>query len=161
AGWAIFAQSPQRIVSTAPSITELLYALGLGDRVVGVDRFSRYPPAALQKPKIGDYVSPNLEAIAALKPDLVIIQTNPVDLKQRLEGLKLKVLEIDQENIAAVYKSFQMVGEATGAAMQVARLTESVRGQLAAIAKSIAGLKKTRMMFVVGRTPNRLEDLIV
>src|SRR5215470_10173802 len=63
-------QAPFRIVSTAPSITELLYALGLGDRVVGVDRFSRFPPAALQKPKIGDYVSPNLEAIAALKPDL-------------------------------------------------------------------------------------------
>ena len=48
-------QPPQRIVSTAPSITELLYALGLGDRVVGVDRFSRYPPEAQRKPKIGDY----------------------------------------------------------------------------------------------------------
>src|SRR5271169_6151182 len=87
---------PQRIVSTAPSITEMLYALGLGDRVVGVTRFCRYPPEAQKKPKIGDYINPNMEAIAALRPDLVIVQTNPVHLADRLGALKLHVLEIDQ-----------------------------------------------------------------
>ena len=116
-------QAPQRIVSTAPSITELLYALGLGDRVVGVDRFSRYPPEALRKPKIGDYVNPNLEAIAALRPDLVIIPTNPVKLAERLAVLRLKVLEIDQESIAKLYESFRVVGQATGATAQAAKLT--------------------------------------
>ena len=85
---ALSAASPQRIVSTAPSITELLYALGLGDRVVGVTRFCRYPPEARWKPKIGDYTSPNLEAIAALRPDLVIVQTNPVHLADRLGRLR-------------------------------------------------------------------------
>ena len=95
------AAPPQRIVSTAPSITELLYALGLGDRVVGVTRFCRYPPEAQLKPKIGDYTSPNLEAIAALRPDLVVIQTNPIHLADSLARLKLHVLEIDQEDIAA------------------------------------------------------------
>src|SRR5204863_10087997 len=96
----LYAQAPKRIVSTAPSITELLYALGLGDRVVGVDRFSRYPPEALRKPKIGDYANPNLETIASLRPDLVIIPTNPVKLADRLATLRLKVLEIDQESLA-------------------------------------------------------------
>src|SRR5580704_18710852 len=90
----ILAAPPQRIISTAPSITEVLYALGLGDRVVGVTRYCRYPPEALLKPKIGDYTSPNLEAIAALRPDLVIIQTNPAHLAERLGALKLQVLEI-------------------------------------------------------------------
>ena len=85
----LFAAPPQSIVSTAPSITELLYALGLGNRVVGVTRFCRYPPEAQLKPKIGDYTSPNLEAIAALKPDLVIIQTNPVHLADRLGKLQV------------------------------------------------------------------------
>src|SRR4051812_16039454 len=103
-----FAQSPQRIVSTAPSITELLYALGLGGRVVGVTRFDRYPPEALSKPKIGDYTSPNLEAIASLRPDLVIIQTNPVRLAEKLQSLRLKVLEVDQENLAKLYNSFRV-----------------------------------------------------
>jgi iron complex transport system substrate-binding protein len=156
-----FAQPPQRIVSTAPSITELLYALGLGDRVVGVDRFSRYPPEAQRKAKVGDYVNPNLETIASLRPDLVIIPTNPVKLAERLAVLRLKVLEIDQDTIAKLYESFRMVGQATGATAQAAQLAATVRGQLEAVRMRAAPLKKTRMMFVVGRTPNRLDGLIV
>ena len=156
-----FAQPPQRIVSTAPSITELLYALGLGDRVVGVDRFSRYPPESLRKAKIGDYVNPNLETIASLRPDLVIIPTNPVKLAERLAVLRLKVLELDQESIAKLYESFRSVGQATGATAQAAKLESTVRGQLEAVRARAAPLKKTRVMFVVGRTPNRLDGLIV
>lgn len=154
-------QAPKRIVSTAPSITELLYALGLGDRLVGVDRFSRYPPEALQKPKIGDYANPNLEAIAALRPDLVIIPVNPVKLAGRLAVLRLKVLEIDQDSIAKLYASFRIVGNAAGASAQAAKLESTVRGQLETVRLRAAPLKKTRMMFVVGRTPNRLDGLIV
>jgi iron complex transport system substrate-binding protein len=154
-------QNPQRIVSTAPSITELLYALGLGDRIVGVDRFSRYPPEILRKQKIGDYANPNLEVIASLRPDLVMIPTNPVKLAERLQTLRLKVLEIDQEGLAKLYDSFRIVGQATGTVAQAAKLTSSVRGQLEAIRTRAAPLKRTRMMFVVGRTPNRLDGLIV
>jgi len=156
-----FAQSPKRIVSTAPSITELLYALGLGDRVVGVDRFSRFPAEALRKPKIGDYANPNLEAVAALRPDLVIIPTNPVKLGERLATLRLKVLEIDQESLAKLYNSFRIVGQATGATAEAAKLTSTIREQLEAIRARAAPLRRTRMMFVVGRTPNRLDGLIV
>jgi len=155
------AQAPKRIVSTAPSITELLYALGLGDRIVGVDRFSRYPPEALQKPRIGDYVNPNLETIASLRPDLVIISVNPVKLAERLGVLRLKVLEIDQDGLAKLYDSFRVVGQATGAAAQADKLAATVREQLDAVRMRAAPLKKTRMMFVVGRTPNRLDGLIV
>lgn len=157
----ILAASPQRIVSTAPSITEMLYALGLGDRVVGVTRYCRYPPEAQLKPKIGDYTSPNLEAIAALKPDLVIIQTNPVRLAERLGALRLKSLEIDQENIAALYKSIRVVGDATGVAPGAGQLVESIRTKLEQIRQRAAALPRTRMMFVIGRTPNRLDGLVV
>ena len=155
------AAPPQRIVSTAPSITELLYALGLGDRVAGVTDYCHYPPEARLKPKIGDYTSPNLEAIAALKPDLVILQTNPIRLADRLHALKLATLEINQDNIAALYNSFRQVGAATGASAQAATLIDSVRAKLDAIRKQAAGLPRTRAMFVVGRTPNRLDGLVV
>jgi iron complex transport system substrate-binding protein len=154
-------QAPQRIVSTAPSITELLYALGLGDRIMGVDRFSRYPAEALRKPKIGDYANPNLETIASLRPDLVIIPVNPAKLAERLAVLRLKVLEIDQESIAKLYESFRIIGQATGTTTQAAKLTMSVQAQLDAVKTRAAPLKRTRMMFVVGRTPNRLDGLIV
>ena len=155
------AAPPQRIVSTAPSITELLYALGLGDRVVGVTRFCRYPPEAQLKPKIGDYTAPNLEAIAALRPDLVVIQTNPIHLADRLATLKLHVLEIDQENIAAIYKSIHEVGAATGTEQRAAQLSDSIREGLSKIQISVSGLPRVRTMFVIGRSPDRLDGLVV
>ena len=157
---SLFAQ-PQRIVSTAPSITELLYALGLGDRVVGVTRYCNYPPEAKSKPKIGDYVNPNLEAIAALKPDLVIVQTNPVQLAERLRRLRLNVLEIDQQDVAAIYTSIRVVGEATGASSRAAQLIATIRGGLEAVRARAAKLDRTPLMLVVGRTPGRLDGLIV
>ena len=129
--------------------------------MVGVTRYCRYPPEAQLKPKIGDYTSPNLEAIAALKPDLVIIQTNPVRLAERLGALRLKSLEIDQENIAALYKSIRVVGDATGVATGAAQLVESIRAKLEQIRQRAAALPRTRVMFVIGRTPNRLDGLVV
>jgi iron complex transport system substrate-binding protein len=157
----LHAAPPQRIVSTAPSITELLYALGLGNRVVGVTRFCRYPPEAQLKPKIGDYTSPNMEAIAALRPDLVIIQTNPVHLADRLGALKLRVLEIDQENIAAIYKSIHDVGSATGTEHAATQLADSILHGLGNIRTRVSGLPRVRMMFVIGRSPNGLDGLVV
>lgn len=160
-GASLFAQQPQRIVSTAPSITELLYALGLGDRVVGVTRFCRYPPEAQQKPKIGDYVNPNLEAIAALKPDLVIVQTNPVQLAERLRRLHLNVLEIDQQDIAAIYESIRKVGDATGVSPRAAQLIATIRDGLESVRARAARFEPATMMLVVGRTPGRLDGLIL
>jgi iron complex transport system substrate-binding protein len=156
-----FAAPPQRIVSTAPSITEMLYALGLGDRVVGVTNYCHYPPEARLKPKIGDYTSPNLEAIAALRPDLVILQTNPVRLADRLHALKLTTLEINQEDIAALYNSIRVVGAATGTEAQAEKLIGGIRGKLAQVRAQAAPLPRTRAMFVIGRTPNRLDGLVV
>ena len=149
-GGMLYGQAPQRIVSTAPSITELLYSLGLGDRIVGVDRFSRYPPEALKKPRVGDYAAPNLEVIASLRPDLVMIPTNPVRLRQRLEALQLRVLELNQEGIPALYESIRIVGQATGATAQAARLTQQIRGDLEAIRARAARQSRTRVLFVAG-----------
>jgi iron complex transport system substrate-binding protein len=155
------AAPPQRIVSTAPSITELLYALGLGDRVVGVTRYCRYPPEAQLKPKIGDYTSPNIEAIAALRPDLVVVQTNPIHLADRLGVLKLHVLEINQENIAAIYKSIHDIAAATGTEPAAARLTATIREGLDKTRARVTTLPRVRMMFVIGRSPDRLDGLVV
>jgi len=155
------AVTPQRIVSTAPSITELLYALGLGDRVVGVTRYCRYPPEAQLKPKIGDYTSPNIEAIAALRPDLIVVQTNPIHLAARLSNLKLHVLEINQENIAAIYKSIHDISAATGTEPAAAKLTSSIRDGLDKTRARVSTLPGVRMMFVIGRSPDRLDGLVV
>lgn len=148
-------------MSTAPSITELLYALGLGDRVAGVTTYCHFPPEAKLKPKIGDYTSPNIESIAALRPDLVILQTNPVRLADQLHALKLTTLEINQDDVPALYNSIRVVGAATGTGAQAAKLTAGIRDRLAQIQRQAASLPRTRAMFVVGRTPGRLDGLVV
>jgi iron complex transport system substrate-binding protein len=165
-GAAILAASfancqPQRIISTAPSVTEILYAIGLGDRVVGVTTFCHYPPEAEKKPKIGDYVNPNVEVMLGLKPDLVIVQTNPVRLAERLQALHLRTLEIDQQNIEGIYKSIRAVGDAAGVAGNAARLVDSMRAGLGAVRAKSAGMKASRVMFVIGRLPGRLDGLTV
>lgn len=150
----------QRLISTAPSITELLYALGLGDRIVGVDRFSRYPPEAAKKTLIGDYAAPNLETIAALKPTLVLIPVNPVQLRQRLEALHLNVLELDQEGLTKMFNSFRQVGDATGTTAQAQRLIDSTKQQLDGIRARAGKAKPVKVMFIVGRAPNGLDGLM-
>lgn len=155
---------PKRIVSTTPSITELLFALGLGDRVVGVTRFCRYPPEARTKTSIGDYINPNIEVIAALKPDLVIVQKNPIRLSERLNALHLHTLEVDQQNVPleeAIYGSIRMVGHATGASARASELIGTIRKGLASVRAKATRLKPKRVMFVVGRSPGRLDGLIV
>jgi len=155
---------PQRIVSTTPGITELLYALGLGDRVVGVTRFCRYPPEAQKKTVIGDYINPNIEVIASLKPDLVVVQQNPVRLTEQLNALHLHTLEIDEQNSRiddAIYKSIRIVGDATGASARATQLIATIRQGLADVHNKAAQLKPKRVMFVVGRSPGRLDGLIV
>ncbi len=152
---------PQRIVSTSPSITEILYALGLGDRVVGVTRFCHYPPEATRKPKIGDFINPDIEAIAALKPDLVVVQANPIRLAERLNTLHLRTIEIDEQDIAAIDQSIRVIADATGASKPAEQLIESIRAGLDEVRNKSEKLKAPRVMFVVGRAPGRLDGLVV
>ncbi|MGH9558159.1 MAG: ABC transporter substrate-binding protein [Bryobacteraceae bacterium] len=152
---------PGRIVSTAPSITEVLYALGLGDRVAGVTSLCTYPPEACAKPKIGGFIDPDLEAIAALKPDLVIVTTNPVRLSKRLQALHLRSLEIDQRNLPAIYESIRLIGDAAGVPDRATKLIASMRGGLDRIRARSMGLPKVRTMFVVGRSPRSLDGLFI
>jgi iron complex transport system substrate-binding protein len=152
---------PRRIVSTAPSITEMLFALGLGDRVVGVTTYCHYPEAARRITKIGSYSRPNLETILSLQPDLVIIQENPIRLAGQLKALHLKVLELDHQSVADIYRSIDRIAEAAGVLEQARRLNESIRRQLEEIRRRTAGLPRRRMMFIVGRTPGTLEGIIV
>jgi iron complex transport system substrate-binding protein len=157
---AAAAAPPQRIISTAPSITEMLYAVGLGDRVVGVTTYCRLPPEARSKPKIGTYTEPNLERIASFRPDLVVIQKNPINLAAKLAALKLNVLEVSHDTVDEVYVSMQRIADAGGLSARGHEVTDKMRRQLAEIGKRTATVPRRRMMFVIGRSPNAIEDII-
>jgi iron complex transport system substrate-binding protein len=154
-----FAQ-PRRIVSTAPSITEMLYALGLGDRVVGVTTFCHYPPEAARKPKIGNYLRPDVETIVALRPDLVIAETSMIRQAISLPRLKLNLLEVDDATIQGIYDSIRKIGGAAGVSQRATALCAGIAGKLEAIQQRASRFPRRRVLFIVGRTPGRIEDLI-
>lgn len=157
---AALAAPPARIVSTAPSLTETLFALGLGNRVVGVTEFCRYPPEAAARPKIGTFIEPNLERILALKPDLVLVVRNPVQLAENLQRLGLRAVEIPQETVAEVIASIREIGRLTGAEAQARLVASRVEAELDAVRRRAAGLPRKRVLFLIGRSPGTLQGMV-
>lgn len=100
----------QRIISLAPSTTEILFALGLGDRIVGVTRFCNYPDATRNIAKVGGYVDLNYEEIVSLRPDLTILLTSHHDAKVELEQLGIRTLSTPHETIADIHQTIQLIG---------------------------------------------------
>lgn len=154
------AAQPKRIVSTAPGITETLFALGLGDRVVGVSTYCHYPPEAASRPRIGTYLRPNVEAIVALRPDLVILQSMPNDAGPQLARMKLNVLEVDHGNLDNSLAAIQTIGNRSGVGERAARLVQEMRSRLDEIRRRTARAPRRSLVFIVGRTPGRLEGLV-
>jgi iron complex transport system substrate-binding protein len=158
---ALSAQAqPARIVSTFPSITETLFALGAGDRVVGVSIYCRYPAAALSLPKIGTYTKPDPEKIALLRPDLAIIQKSAAGLADRLSALGIKHVEVTVGSLADVYSMIHDVGYAVGLPDQAEKLNGDIRSRLDALRAQANGKLRPKVLIVVGRTPGLLTNLV-
>jgi iron complex transport system substrate-binding protein len=133
---------PVKIVSLAPSITEILFALELGPRVAAVDDFSNYPAETQQLPKIGALGSFNVEQIAALEPDLVLAAgITPPELVQQLADLGLAVVVVGaaEASVESVFADIALVGRITGAADAAQRVTDDMRAQLTALTERLAG----------------------
>ena len=122
---------PKRIVSTAPSVTEILFALGLGDRVVGVTDFCDYPEAAKSLAKIGGFTNPSLEAIVALEPDLVVGSWgNPMEIVDQIQRLGIRWIGIKIHSVEDVLTAITTVGKQTGKAEEAEQLVEGLRKRI-------------------------------
>ncbi len=141
---------PQRIVSLAPSLTETLFALGLGNRVVGVTRYCAYPAEARVLPRVGGHLDPNFEAIVLLEPDLVVVIPSSHENKRRLQSLGIRVLEIDQHDVDAVLESVATVAKACGVPERGTALRSKLEDRLAKVASTVAGAPRPRTLVVVG-----------
>lgn len=140
---------PQRIVSLAPSNTELLFALGLDDRVVGVDQFSNYPPEAAAKPKIGSYSAANLEEVLARDADLVLASgiTRP-DVLAALEGRGLAVVVLNPPDLAGVLANITLLGQIADAGADAATLRGSLEARIATVTQRVQGTTTKPRAFV-------------
>lgn len=125
---------PERIVSLAPANTEIVFALGGLDRVVGVTTYDDYPAEVADIAKMGDFVKPNLEAIAAAKPDVVLL-TGGVqgDVVTKLESLGAKVVVVDPQSLDALYVSIEVVGRVLGDSKKAEAVIDDMKGELADI----------------------------
>jgi len=142
---------PQRIVSLAPSVTEVLFALGLGDRVAGVTSFCRYPPEAARLPQVGGYLDLNLEAIVGLDPDLVVLIQDHDAARARLDELGVPTLQVDQADLDGILRSIAAIADRCGVADRGHELVAAIRGRLEAVERRVAGLDQPRTLAVVGR----------
>lgn len=156
----LYGQQPRRIVSTAPSVTETLFALGLGDRVVGVSRHCAYPPEVVKLPKVGSYIKPDVEAIARLAPDLVILQTNPGDLTGRLNALNIPFLLVPHNTLEDIYTEIQLIGKATGVPDRSANLIAQIRGSLDKIHVQARSTPSPKVLVIVDRQQGTLNNMI-
>jgi iron complex transport system substrate-binding protein len=146
---------PQRIISVAPNVTEILFALGLGDRLVGVSSYCQFPPEALKKEKVGGYINPSLEKIVALRPDIVIGIAEG-DLKtfvDKLAKLKIPVYITNPKNVSEVITSIQNIGEVTRSTPSALRLTQSMKERIQAIRTKVQGRPQPRVLHVLNFDP--------
>ena len=150
-----FAQSPQRIISLLPSLTESVCAMEQCHRLVGRDRYSNYPASVRQLPTLGGGLDPNIEAIVALKPDAVLLATSS-RVATRLESLGIKVVALEPKSHADVQRVLHKLGvllevpEEQGAA----RLWRVIDASVAAAAQSLSPqARKARVYFEVSRGP--------
>ena len=159
------------IVSMSPSITETLYAPGLGSRVVGVSRFSNYPPEVKEIPTVGGHLDPNLEAILALKPDLVIMleeQRNSLAPLERLnlpdradDPWHLETLVVNHQTIPGVIDSFRRIGRVCGRGPEGRRMAQEYEDRLKRIRLKTQHLPRPRVLIVTERPRGRLADIYV
>lgn len=150
----------QTIVSTAPSFTEILYALGLGDKVAGVSQHCHYPPAVQALPRVGSYIRPNVEAIARLKPAYVLVNADQRNAIEQLKALGIQTVALKNEGLPELLNSIREIAKTFGIAPKGEKLVDSIQSSLNTIEKAHAGQKTPTLLFVVGRTPGRLEGLV-
>jgi iron complex transport system substrate-binding protein len=140
---------PERIVSLAPSATEILYALDLGDKIVGVTDHCDYPEEAQEKPKMGGYFTTSLETIVAEEPDIIITDGHD-PVCQQLENLDIPMVVLQPKDIFGVLRDIELVGEITGKEQKAKELTADLETRINAVAEKTSQVnEKTRVFYEI------------
>ena len=148
------AKPPTRLVSLAPSITEVLYAIGSSEQIVGVTEYCDYPPEARLKPKVG-YIHPNLESIVALRPDLILAPREflRAEILGKLEQLKLATFILEAKTIEDVLSHIQTIGRMLGHSASADALAAEMRQRITEIKARTAALPRPRLLYVLNSEP--------
>lgn len=138
---------PERIVSLAPSNTEMLFALGLDDRIVGVSEHCDYPAAALEKPKVGTFAEPNLELVVAAEPHLVVAVHLQEEKLTRLAELGIPVLVLSPSSVAEIYASLELLGEAAQVQENARAYVAQMQERIQKVSERVASLPAPKRVY--------------
>lgn len=157
------AAAPERIVSMAPSLTETLFALGAGERVVGVTSFCDYPEEAASRTRVGGFFDPNYEVIVSLRPDLAVLLASQEEVKMRLEALGVRTLSVNHEQVTAIVDSITSIGQAVGCADKAREIVESMERRIERVRKKVEGLDRPTVLVSIGRNmgSEKLEEAYI
>jgi iron complex transport system substrate-binding protein len=146
---------PKRIIPLAPSLTEILYYLGLGDKVVGVTEYSYYPPEAAKKPSVGSYIDPNIEKIISLSPDLVI-GTKDGNLPESiylLDEAKIPAYVVNPRNVRDVISTIKDIGDLCGVPEKARQMVDELNKRLDLIESLVATSTKPIVFLQINVSP--------
>lgn len=142
---------PRRIISLIPAVTEMLFALGAGDRVVAVSSFDRYPPEVEKLQRVGALLDPNLERILSLRPDLVAIYGTQADLRRQLDRAQVPVLVYSHAGLADITTTLLQVGDRVGRGERARQLAGAIETSLAETRQRVESRPRPRTLIVFGR----------
>jgi iron complex transport system substrate-binding protein len=143
--------APRRIVSLVPAVTEMLFALGAGDRVVGVSNFDKFPPEVTKIAQVGALLDPNLDRILSLKPDLVVVYYSQTDLQTQLQRATVASFSYKHAGLADVTDTLRAVGARIGRAEQARVIATEIESKIAALRKRYASGARPKTLVVFGR----------
>jgi iron complex transport system substrate-binding protein len=144
--------APARIVSHVPGITETLFALGLGDKIVGDSEYCDYPEAAKTKPKIGGYFTPNIEEIVAMRPDIVLTDGYVPELITKLDSLGIPLAVIDPKDINGILRDIELLGNVTGSQKEATELTSDMKKRIDAVVNEVSSASRPSVFYVFDAT---------
>lgn len=148
-------EAPRRIVSLVPSASEILFALGAQERLVGVTDFCDFPPAARQKPRVGGMVAPSLEAIVALRPDVVVVTPagNSDETLAQLERLRVPIFAVNPTGVGEALDLIGRLGALAGRPAEATRITAALARRIQEVKARVAPLPRPRVLYVVWPEP--------
>jgi iron complex transport system substrate-binding protein len=143
-------KEPERIVSLAPSVTELIFAVGAGDRVVGVTEYDTYPEEVKDLPKVGGFKGPNIELITAQEPDIVFASTlSGKEEMETLEKMGIPVVVIEAKSIDNIYESIEMLGKITNKEEKAQTIVNEMKSKIQEISEKVKDRPKIKVFHLI------------
>ncbi len=153
------AAEARRIVSIIPATTEMLFAMGAGDRVIAVGSYDRFPPEVSRLPRVGALLDPDVERILSLRPDLVVVYESQTDLRTQLERAGIPIFLYQHRGLADVTSTIRALGVRIGLTDRADALADSIEHQIDAIRAKVAGRPRPKTLLVFGREPGSLRGI--